>query len=311
MPKENELEHSSPWVVFKRSQTLHLKRNFNIHVPTLAGPTTWSDEFYQCGYRIQKSHVTGHHRVLNGADFRVFWGTYDECMNELNLRLQIEPKVPEREHLVLCLHGIFRSKRSMHPMQNHLRDCGFEGAAINYPSTLRSIEEHAQQIARLLSRNKQYSRVSFVCHSMGGLVVRALLADRSATWRKSITPSRLVMIATPNQGAFLADELSKTWAFRAIAGPAGKQLTAEWVANLPTPDIEFGVIAGGKGDGKGFNPILKGDDDLTVSVESTLLDGYSDFLRVPAIHTFIIRKPAVLAATGKFITSGRFASPNE
>ena len=39
-------------------------------------------------------------------------------------------------------------------------------------------------------------------------------------------------------------------------GPAGLQLTPDWVNKLPIPDIEFGIIAGGTGDNRGFNPFL-------------------------------------------------------
>ena len=194
----------------------------------------------------------------------------------------------------------------MNKMRDGFLEAGYNAWSINYPSTSKTIDEHANQIIALLNRCEGIDQVSFVCHSMGGLIARAVLAKR-AEWTTQIKPHRLVMIGTPNQGAFIARELTnRTWAFRLIAGPAGIQLTPEWVNQLPIPTIEFGVIAGGTGDGKGFNPFLPGDDDMTVTVESTKLNEANDFLLVRAIHTFIMQNPQSSLQGVRFITEGRF-----
>ncbi|MDA1114700.1 MAG: lipase, partial [Planctomycetota bacterium] len=73
-------------------------------------------------------------------------------------------------------------------------------ASISYPSTRRPIEAHAQQLAEVLEHLEGYSKVSFVTHSLGGIVVRRLLADRGA-WMQSKQVERLVMLAPPNQGS--------------------------------------------------------------------------------------------------------------
>ena len=145
----------------------------------------------------------------------------------------------------------------MRPMERRFIDAGYNAWAINYPSTLRSIPEHARQIRSILEHCEGVERVSFVCHSMGGLVTRAVLEDRAAPWRKRVTPHRMVMIGTPNQGAFVARELQKrTRFFRMLAGPSSLELTPEWVNQLATPDIPFGIVAGGTGAADGIQPIL-------------------------------------------------------
>ena len=73
------------------------------------------------------------------------------------------------------------------------------------------------------------------------------------------------------------------------------------------PQCPFGIIAGGIGNSVGFNPLLPGDNDGTVTLESTKLDGAADFLRVPYMHFFIQMMPRTLRATETFLASGRFS----
>src|SRR6185295_16742640 len=107
-------------------------------------------------------------------------------------------------------------------------------------------------------------KIHFVTHSMGGLVVRTYLARYG-----SDRVGRIVMIATPNLGAELADRLHGTGLYRVFLGPAGQQLTGDaqgFVAGLAIPEVPFGVIAGGRGNERGYNPLIAGDNDGTVSV---------------------------------------------
>jgi pimeloyl-ACP methyl ester carboxylesterase len=296
----------SEWLTFRRGQALNLRRSYTMRVPTLGGPTLWGDIQLFNGFRIQRHHLTQHCRILDRKDRRVFWGSEAECLVELEGHPEADNLAAAGRHLVLCLHGMFRSKNAMSRMRDALEEAGFNAWALNYPSTVRTIEEHAEQIASLLDKVEGIDRVSFVCHSMGGLIARAVLA-KGGDWRARIQAHRLIMIATPNQGAFLARKLTeKTWLFRMLAGPAGAELSPDWVRKLPPPDIEFGIIAGGRDNGRGFNPFLRGDDDMTVTVASTKLDGATDFLLVHAIHTFIVQNPKVIQACVRFLQHGQF-----
>lgn len=49
---------------------------------------------------------------------------------------------------------------------------------------------------------------------------------------------------------------------------------------MSPPPIEFGVIAGGTGMKMGINPLLPGDDDGTITVEETKLEGMKDFIQI-------------------------------
>lgn len=125
---------------------------------------------------------------------------------------------------------------------------------------------------------------------------------------------RFVMLGPPNNGAMLADLLADNSFFKALAGPSGKELGpkfAELQRHLATPACEFGIIAGGKGDDHGRNPLLHDDNDLLVKVSETKLPGARDFLIVPAVHTFLMDDAKVQEVTLRFLLRGYFVTENE
>ncbi len=95
-------------------------------------------------------------------------------------------------------------------------------------------------------------------------------------------------------------------AYRMIYGAAGQQLTPAEVAKVPLIAHPFAIVAGGTGDGEGFNPLLPGDDDGTVALAETRLDGALDFLVVPEIHAVISNHRDTIRATINFLKHGRF-----
>jgi len=282
-------------------------RAFTLPLPTLGGKQLWADEFVHRRYRIQRNTILGFHRLLDPRNLRLDRGTYEACARAFDALAEAQDLARHSDEVVVLLHGIFRAKEGWTPMARALEAAGFEAEPVNYPSTQTGIEVHADQVERLLDRLRGARRVSFVTHSMGGLVARELLS-RDAPWRQRLTVNRLVMIATPNRGAEMADRLLPLWTFRRLAGPAASQLTTDYVPHLPVPTVPFGVIAGVRGDGRGFNPLLAGEDDVTVSLASTHLDGAEDTLVVRAVHTFILQAPAVIEATVRYLRTGRFAA---
>jgi hypothetical protein len=125
---------------------------------------------------------------------------------------------------------------------------------------------------------------------------------------------RIVMFAPPNQGAELAEKLGRNQVFRMVFGSAGVQLARQWPElekRLAIPACEFGIIAGGRGDERGWNPLLTGDDDGVVSVSTTRLPGAADFLVLPVSHTFLMQNAQVLECTLRFLEQGCFISPDQ
>ncbi|MCB9686319.1 MAG: alpha/beta fold hydrolase [Alphaproteobacteria bacterium] len=277
-------------------------------MPTLGGKQLWGDVLVHAGYRIQRHIWTKHHRLLSPADLRLAWGSFEACRDTLDRLCETHGIAVQSRHLVLLLHGIFRSKDAWGPMVRALRADGYEAHAINYPSTRQSLEQHADQVQELLDNARDVDTVSFVTHSMGGIVARVLLARTDAAWRQRIAVNRLVMIATPNKGAEMALRVDEVGPFRMIGGPSLAQMRPEVADRIPLPTVPFGVVAGVRGDGKGYNPLIAGDDDMTVSASSALLEGAEDRLVVNAVHTFVMIHPAVIRATLGYLRTGCFGA---
>ena len=237
---------------------------WNVPFWTLGGKQLWADELWESGWRIQKSVVTGHHRLVDPGDVRRAWGNFGGCMQALERCREAGAVQPVSDQVVVLLHGIWRSKDSMSALAGAIREAGYSVAALNYPSSHWPIEGCATQIERVLNRlPASVSRVSFVTHSMGGLVARELLGSpaRGDGWRERLSVDHLVMLFPPNQGAFQADKLHSKWWYRATMGPAGQQLVPEVARRLPVPAVATGVIAGGRGDDRGRSLRIPGDDD--------------------------------------------------
>ncbi len=286
-------------------ESRHGAGRLNLAVRTLGGKQFWADELVYCGWRIQENVVTGHFRLLDPKYVRAAWGTYEACRVALE-RAKIEKRLkPRSEHFVILLHGLLRSKDCFRPMAEKLQDAGYEVATVGYPSTRRGISEHADQLERLLDRTEGAKTVSFVAHSLGGIVLRETLA-RDSAWKRRISLGRVVMLGTPNRGSLLAERLKNWFPFRAVTGKAGQELSSDYVEKIPPPPCPFAVIAGGTGREKGLNPLIPGDNDGVVEVESTKLPGASGFLLLEVPHATMMRDPEVIEATLRFLSSGSF-----
>jgi len=155
-----------------------------------------------------------------------------------------------------------------------------------------------------------------VGYSLGGIVIRRFFADDRNRRQGKIDPrfGRMVMIGPPNQGSQLAARWGDNPIFELLLGKAGRQLGPLWAweaQHLATPPIEFGIVAGGRGDEWGFNPLLPGDDDGVVSVASTRLAGASDWIVVPALHALLPRQAKVHQYTLRFLQHGYFVGPDQ
>jgi pimeloyl-ACP methyl ester carboxylesterase len=279
----------------------------NISFPTLGGKQFWTDRYLYSGWRIQENAITGHARLLDPGNVRRCWGAYEACRAVFE-RIRADLAVaPYDGHLVFLVHGLGRSRSSLGGLERALKAAGYQVAAISYASTRRSVARNADDLSELIENLDGVDRISFVTHSLGGLVVRDLLA-RETAWRGQIEVNALVMTAPPSQGSVMADVLQYVPPVNLILWRGLFDSRTSIVAALPTPDVPFAIIAAGRG-GTGWNPILKGDDDLIVSVEETRLDGVADWMRVDGIHSFVMNYPASIKATINFLEHQHFKGP--
>ncbi len=202
---------------------------------------------------------------------------------------EAQPVVDPADHLVVLLHGLGRTRRSLARLDQALQGAGFTTARLDYPSTRKSIQDHAATLAELLDQVPTPTKLSFASHSLGALIVRQLLSY-DAPWRSVV--ERVVMLAPPNQGATLAGSLDKGGVMRRILGPSYVQIAEGFAATLPVPDVPTAIFAG---DAAG----VLGDG--LVRVEETRLEGSSEHHIVPAVHTFVMNHPDVIRGAVSFL----------
>ena len=274
-----------------------------LSMKTLGGRQLWGDVRFFHRWRIQKNILTGHFRLLDGDDFRHASGTQKECEAKL-AEITKSLKLPRMSgKAVILIHGIIRSSKSFDKMRDRLEAEGYHVFGFDYPSTRIEIGDSADYLHQCISSLEGIEEINLAVHSMGGLVTRAYLAEHRDKRLK-----RLVMMGVPNNGARMADKLKRNLMFRAIFGPAGQQLVSHQdglIPKLPIPELEFAIIAGGKKDMKGYNPLLPGDDDGIVSVASSRLPGAVDFIVIRCLHSFLIGNDEAVECTIRFFRDGQ------
>ncbi|OYW78025.1 MAG: hypothetical protein B7Z37_01420 [Verrucomicrobia bacterium 12-59-8] len=150
------------------------------------------------------------------------------------------------------------------------------------------------------------ARVHFVTHSLGGIVFRAWAAQRDPAFPLG----RAVLLAPPNQGSQIIDELRQRGWVRWWLGPVSAELgtdagsTPNKLGPLP-PDT--GIIMGDKNTLPVFRHLLGPESDGIVTIASSHGEGEADFTLLPANHATIIFHPAVFRAVHRFLQTGSFA----
>ena len=226
------------------------------------------------------------------------------------LAISAAPASQVERDTVVVLHGMGRTKLSMNPLANELRRQGFAVINFSYPSTRRSIAESSELLRRQLAAVSmtQESRTHFVTHSLGGIVVRAMLKEY-----RPPNLGRVVMLSPPNQGSEVADRLRNNFAYRLATGPAGQELGTNDASTpnaLGPVDFPLGVIAGDRSFNPLFSSWIPGGDDGKVSVRRAQVEGMADFLVVPHSHSFIMRSQQVGAQVVHFLRHGKFERPS-
>ena len=216
----------------------------------------------------------------------------------------------DRQDGVVLLHGISRTALSFRKMQTALEAAGFATLNIDYPSrryALEALAEHIHPAVTLFSSGSE-GQLHFVCHSMGGLLVRAYISRYRPAHLGSV-----VMLGTPNGGSEIADRLKDASLYRAWFGPAGAQLVtrrdAATNALFPPIDYPVGIIAGNRSIDPIASLLLPKPHDGRVSVENTKLDGMADHIAIGTSHPWLPGNGVAIKQTIAFLRDGRFNRP--
>lgn len=211
-----------------------------------------------------------------------------------------------RERWVILLHGVMRSPASMGKIESALREKGFFTVNFAYSSRHEPVKVVTKRLHREVTKlaERDIESISFVTHSFGTIVVRYYLAHHTV---KKL--GRFVMIAPPNKGSEWARILGRLSLYHWAMGVAGLKVQ-DVEKSIPKimapPPCDFGVIAGGTGTRVGINPLLRGDDDGTVTVDETKLEGMKDFVQVRGQHSMLLVQKKVSDNVISFLEVGKF-----
>lgn len=208
------------------------------------------------------------------------------------------------QHVVL-VHGFTRSRYDMTLLAPRLRRLlpASNIHVFGYRSRTCTIEQAAKQLGDFVGTISSGEHVSFVGHSLGGLLVRAL--DISGD-----TPAplgRLVTLGTPHQGSLVAAKLSRISLLRSLGGPVLEQLAKPQISPSPV-QLQVGCIIGASNSRFGFLPILSGDNDGLVLVREATFPACAAEVRLPILHGLFPFSSQVADLAARFLAHGTFSA---
>lgn len=207
--------------------------------------------------------------------------------------------------IVILLHGIGRTKRSMNHLEKFIRDAGYHTHNIDYPSRKKSIRNLSKDLIHEITSfiNIPNLTVHFVAHSMGGLVTQEILSQHPIAHL-----GKIVLIGTPIHGSEIADVLQNNLLYRWYYGPAGLELTTRALKDIPRDSFpaKVGVIAGDLSLSPIAHFFMPKHHDGRVSVASTQFTQMKDHIVLPVDHTFMMSNAKVMTQVVYFLKWGKF-----
>jgi pimeloyl-ACP methyl ester carboxylesterase len=204
-----------------------------------------------------------------------------------------------RQETVVLIHGLYMHGFCMALLAYRLRRAGYHTVLFSY-SSLKSTLPHSAVALAARMQTLETPVVHCVAHSLGGLLVRHLVAREAL-----LPPGRVVTLGTPHQSSGLARHLS-TGRLRFILGRrSGQGLLGDlppWPANR-----ELGSLAGtlNVGLGRLFGTV-PAPADGTVTVAETYLPGMTEHICLPVSHTGMLLSSTVAVQVCTFLATGRF-----
>ena len=183
------------------------------------------------------------------------------------------------------------------------------------PSTKADVGTHAKSLANVIKHLDGVENVSFVAHSMGNLVIRHCLADLAslpASEQPEITYGRFVMIAPPNHGAEIADEVfgQQTGATYSPASRCNNWPPAKagrrWSSDSRRPVSNSASLPVARVTAKVISPPFRAMTTVYSQWRPRKLAGASDFVLVKGIHQLLPMNDQVKDYTLRFLEKGYF-----
>ncbi len=201
---------------------------------------------------------------------------------------------------IVLVHGLWMRGPDMGLLKWRLQRHGYNVVQFSYDTVGCDLQENARRLNAFVAVLTAPT-IHFVCHSLGGLVVRRLFHDFPEQ-----PPGRVVTLGSPHTGSYVARRLSRNGWLRRLFGRALPALDGDvppWRG-----ERELGSLAGDLAFGPGhwlFRD-LPDPNDGTVAVEETRLEGMHDHKCVTATHLGLLLLPSVCDEVLNFLREGCF-----
>ena len=206
---------------------------------------------------------------------------------------------------VILIHGFGGSRFTFKKLESQLKSQGYRTVNVGYPSLLKPIDSLAKPtIEKALNHYPNATKVHFVTHSMGAILLRYYLRDNTID-----NIGRVVMQGPPNGGSEIVDKLKKVPGSGLIKKVSGMQLgtgALDIPKALGPTDQEVGIIAGNRSINPLLSALLPKPNDSRVTLPNTRLEGMTDYKVLPVSHVLMVRNQAVIDQTIHFLREGKF-----
>lgn len=202
--------------------------------------------------------------------------------------------------MIILVHGFYRDKTDMSYLDMELNSLGYETFVVNLPTTFGSFDEILDSFTLQLEPFKDYE-LSFVAHSMGGLVAREYINAHD-----ELNIKKCIFIATPHHGSELADIAKSIPLFASVFKPIQKLKTINKCTPFQNKTFDLGLIAGENNKDILGRFFMSEQSDGRVSVESVKTDDADDFIVLPYDHDNIHKKQDTLKQVVSFLEISKF-----
>ncbi len=207
---------------------------------------------------------------------------------------------------IVCIHGIWSHTIALTIIKRRFRkEYGLNVRSFNYRSVRGTLDENAEALKAFIDK-KGLTATHILGHSLGGVIALRMLANNP-----DAVPGRVVCIGSPLTGSRAAEFLhTQDWG-RVLIGhslSAGvvHEAANEWASHV-CEEREVGVIAGTVGLGMGrLVTTFDGDNDGSVAVSETQLDGAKDHICMPVSHKSMLVSADVADQAAAFFKRGEF-----
>jgi triacylglycerol lipase len=212
---------------------------------------------------------------------------------------------------VVVVHGLAWLRDTLKPTVRHLQSEGYQVVRFKYNSH-KPLDEATlvKEMGTFLKTTcpDPHRRIHFVAHSMGTVVTRLYLAAQPLP-----NLGQVVLLAPPNQGTELADNVAKSKLLQEIFGhgaPALGTAPDSLPNRLAHPTYTPGVIMGDRSMFWITSWMLPGPDDGVIRVERGKLPGMGGFLVLPANHINLPGNATALREMDSYLRTGAFLRPS-